>query len=600
MTFKSVSRGEAERMSSADRTANTMSTQSEIDLEAKKVADRILRARYLAAGVLINTELEIFHFCGSAGAYLEPPLGKANFNLLKMAREGLMLPLRSVIQKAKKNDTTVRKQGVRFSHNGEFRKVNLEVIPIKTHGGNDPCYLVIFDPLVPPMDHEAKPGQRRRKKVEDNQVKILQEELDATRGYLQSLVEQHQAADEELQTAIEEIQSSNEELQSINEELQKAKKELELSNENLVTLNHELNHRNIELSVLNDDLNNLFGSVNMPILIMGKDLRIRRFTPQAERVLSLTATDVGRPISDIKLKLNFPNLEESIAEVISTLTVKERDVQDMQGRWYSMRIRPYITLGNTIDGAVILLVDIDDLKNYSETIVETIREPLLVLDGNLAVRKANRSFYEIFKVSPEETQNQFIYDLGNRQWDLPRLRKLLEEILPHNSQFQDFEVEHEFERIGRRTMLLNARALRRKNSRAPLILLVIEDVTERKQTRELRESEDRYRTLFSVVPVGVVVCDREAKIQQYNLRAVEIWGREPELWIEQHCDAMNLFRPDGTPLSLRQNPVEKAIRTGITINNQELLIGRPDGSRVAVIANFWERTAGNHRRRHRL
>lgn len=298
---------------------------------------------------------------------------------------------------------------------------------------------------------------------------------------MQSLIDQHEGANEELQSANEEIQSSNEELQSINEELETAKEELESSNEELATLNDELNTRNLELSILNDDLSNLLGSVNIPILMLGSDLSIRRFTPQAEKVLSIIPTDVGRPIGDIKLKINLPDLEELITEVIETGSFKTREVQDRQGRWYSMHVRPYRTMDNRIEGAVILLIDIDDLKNYSEAIVETIREPLIVLDGDLRVRKANRAFYDTFKVSPEKTQNQYIYDLGNRQWDIPKLRTLLEEILPQNSQFQDFEVEHKFEDIGLRTMILNARRLQQESSRSPLILLVIEDITERKK-----------------------------------------------------------------------------------------------------------------------
>ncbi|MBA3247079.1 MAG: PAS domain-containing protein, partial [Pyrinomonadaceae bacterium] len=163
----------------------------------------------------------------------------------------------------------------------------------------------------------------------------LQEELAATREYTQSLVEQHEAANEELQSANEEIQSSNEELQSVNEELETAKEELESSNEELTTLSDELQNRNQELTILNDDQSNLFVSVSLPIVMLGNDLRIRHFTPQAEKVLSLIATGVGRPVGDIKPNINVPDLEELIAEVIQTVSVKECEVQHKHGRWYS-------------------------------------------------------------------------------------------------------------------------------------------------------------------------------------------------------------------------------------------------------------------------
>jgi two-component system CheB/CheR fusion protein len=589
-SFKSVSGSAGLQKAATGQRTNYVGMQIRTEHDAQKEADRILLARYSPASALINADLEILQFRGSASAYLEPPSGKATFNLLKMAREGLMLPLRSAIQKARKDDTTVRKEGVRVNYDGESQMINLEVIPIKSIAARERCFLVVFEP-VPSQNQDqetrrrgAKAGQPKRKIGRASEAARLQEELAATREYMQSLVEQHEAVNEELQSANEEVQSSNEELQSINEELETAKEELESSNEELATLNDELHNRNLDLSVLNGDLNNLFGSVNIPILMLGSDLRIRRFTPQAEKVLSLIATDVGRPIGDIKLKINIPDLEELIAEVISTISVKEREVQDRQGRWYSMQIRPYRTLDNKIDGAVVVLIDIDDLKNYSEAIVETIREPLIILDESLRVRRANRAFYETFKVSPEETQNQFIYDLGNRQWDIPKLRTLLEEVLPQNSQFQDFEVEHEFESIGLRTMLLTARRLQQESIRVPLILLVIEDITERKQTMALRESEDRYRTLFSSVPVAVLVCDRNAVIQHYNQRAVELWGREPESGVE-HYGSMKLFLPDGAQLPFSQSPIVRALRAGISANNMEMSIERSDGSRIAAIAN---------------
>jgi len=483
---------------------NYLNEQLRTEHDAQKEADRILLMRFSPAGVVINAEMEILQFRGSTGAYLEPPVGKATLNLLKMAREGLMLPLRAAIQKAKKDDLTIRKEDVRVNYNGDSREITLEVIPIKDLTATERCFLVLFEPVAEINRHKRLAGRQKaeapsgkgtdKQQTEIVQAARLQEELSVTREYMQSLIEQHEATNEELQSANEEIQSSNEELQSINEELETAKEELESGNEELTTLNDELHNRNQELATLNDDLSNLFGTVNLPILMLGRDLRIRRFTPQAEKVLSLIATDVGRPVSDFQRNINVPDLEELIVEVIDTVSVREREVQDRNGHWYLMQVRPYRSL-NKIDGAVVVLVDIDDLKNYSQAIVETIREPLIVLDERLQVRTANQAFYQKFQVTPEQTENKFIYDLGNSQWNIPALRRLLEDLLPQNNQFQDFEVEHEFDQIGHRTMLLNARRLELKGGRSQLILLAIEDITESKQTQELRESEARYEAL---------------------------------------------------------------------------------------------------------
>ena len=529
--------------------------------DAEKEADRILLARYAPASVLIDADMEILQFRGSTGAYLEAPSGRATLNLLKMAREGLMLPLRTAIQKAKKDDATVKKEGVRIRHDAESRQVNLEVVPIKGLAAPERCFLVLFEQSHPQnlgqeIELREEKAGRTKRKTEDRQVERLQEELAATREYMQSLVEQQEAANEELQSSSEEIQSSNEELQSINEELETAKEELESSNEELTTLNDELHNRNQELTLLNDDLNNLHLSVNIPILMLGADLRIRRFTPQAEKVLSLIAADVGRPIGDIKLKINVPDLEEFIFEVIDTISAKEREVQDAEGRWYAMRVRPYKTLDNRIDGATIALVDIDALKrseveiresrDYAEAITHTTRDPLLVLNADLRVYTANEAFYNTFEVSPSESEGCLIYELGNRQWDVPRLRELLEDLLPQNSVFNDFEVTHDFENIGRRTMLLNARRLTDIAGQPARILLGIQDITALLRFQaETRRSEIRYRRLFEATQDGVLlIAPNTRKILDANPFMTELLGYTRDELLGKELFEIGLLKSD--------------------------------------------------------
>lgn len=304
------------------------------------------------------------------------------------------------------------------------------------------------------------------------------------------IIEEQEATNQELKAANEEILSSNEELQSSNEELETAKEEIQATNEELNTMNDELHRRNLEAIQVSSDLQNLIGSTNIPILMLGSDLHIRRFTPLAQSILHLIPTDVGRPLRDINHNLNVPDLELQILEVINTLTVKEQEIQDQEGHWYDLRIRPYRTFDNRIDGAVVMLVDIDALKrsteqlresrNYAEAIVETVREPLLILNKDLQVQTANQSFYQMFQVTAAETEQCLLIELGNGQWNIPRLREMLEEILPHDTQLQDFEVEHDFEQMGHRIMLLNARTMTQAEN-GKSILLAIEDITERKR-----------------------------------------------------------------------------------------------------------------------
>jgi two-component system CheB/CheR fusion protein len=270
--------------------------------------------------------------------------------------------------------------------------------------------------------------ERRGKSVELRQVQQVQDELIATRHYLQSIIEEQGATNEELQSANEEILSSNEELQSINEELETAKEELQSTNEELTTVNEELQNRNLELSRTNDDLNNLLASVNMAIVMLSSDLRIRRFTPAAGRILNIIPTDVGRPITDLRPVIHVPNLGELIAEVLDSVTGQSRDVSDNDGRTYSMSIRPYRTSDNRIDGAVLTLVDteairrgFDPSRSYREfiqTAIDMVDDAMAVVDLDFQVRYANRPFRELFDGSAGEHGRGFPLD--------PSLRSVIE------------------------------------------------------------------------------------------------------------------------------------------------------------------------------
>jgi two-component system CheB/CheR fusion protein len=459
--------------------------------DIQKHADRIVLSQHSPAGVVINREYEVLQFRGRTGPFLEHAHGEANLSLLKMAREGLMIGLRAAVTRAMKQNVRVREESVSVKQNGGFQAVNLEVVPFQVPPGRERFYLVLFE-LTPPV--AKKPGRARvltergRKAIESAELARMREDLASTRESLQAIIEEQEATNEELRSANEEIMSSNEELQSTNEELETAKEELQSTNEELATLNDELESRNTELEHVNNDLHNLLASVNIPIVMVGGDLRIRRFTAVAEKMLNVIPGDVGRPLTDINLKVVVPNLAQLVTEVIDSLQTRDLEAQDTDGHWWSLRVRPYKTTDNKIDGAVVALLDINVLKSsiekvgeqraFAEAIVNTVREPLVVLDHDLVVQNVNQSFYQSFQVKPEETLNRRIYELGNGQWDIPKLRILLEDILPQNSSFQDFTVEHVFPQIGKKKMVLNARRLTSEDGETRLILLAIEDLTE--------------------------------------------------------------------------------------------------------------------------
>ena len=549
------------------------------ELNAQREADRVIINQFAPPGVLISADLQVLQFRGPTGAYLEPPRGKATFDVLKMARGGLMLPLRAVINKAKKSNSTARRDHVRVQQNGKTRTVNLKVIPLKHV--RERCFLIMFEDATKGgtrrvVNSRSGAGQTPRRtgtKEESRHISDLETDLAETRDYLQSMQEQHEAANEELQASNEEVQSANEELQSVNEELETSKEELESANEELTTVNEEMANRNTELSRLNSDLINLQTSTRLAIVLLGRNLTIRRFSVQAEKHFDLLATDVGRPIGNIRHNLVFEerrsktgfasavpphqhieepqagwqvkqserrapdaadypsDLETFIADVIAAVREREREVRDMDGRRYSLRVRPYFTLDDKVDGAVLVLVDITDLKRseqtiaaareYAETIIETMREPLLVLDGQLRVESANRSFYRTFRVAPAETIGKTLYELGNGQWNIPQLRTLLQDILPQNNIMNDFQVEHTFEHLGRRSMLLNARRMDNPTGTTQRILLAIEDITERRQAEA---AQTRLAAIIESSDDAIVSQDMDGVIASWNVGAEWLFG----------------------------------------------------------------------------
>ena len=240
--------------------------------------------------------------------------------------------------------------------------------------------------------------------------------------------------------------------------------------------------------------NNVIASTEIATLFLDNDLRIRDYTPAITKVINLIKTDIGRPVGDIVSNLEYGNLLGDVKEVLDTLVFNEKEIRDKKGSWYLMRILPYRTVDNIIDGAVITFFDITERKGleqmaqdarvYAESIVDTVQESLLTLDKDLRVISANSSFYSTFQVSSEETLNKFIYDIGSGQWDIPSLRELLEDILPKNTHFKNFEVDHVLTGIGRKVMSLNARRIYQQGTSTERVLLAIEDMTERKRAAE--------------------------------------------------------------------------------------------------------------------
>jgi two-component system CheB/CheR fusion protein len=338
-----------------------------VPAELQREADRLLLARYAPPAVVINEQFEILQSRGRTGPFLELPSGKASLNLLKMARPGIAFELHKAIEEARKTGIETSRENVELEEEGT-RVTTVRVIPFRTPVQQHNSFLTVFEPKAAAsagsgISQPLAPAEETEK---DRQIVQLKQELGGTKEYLQSIIESQEATNEELQSANEEIQSGNEELQSTNEELQTSKEELESANEELHTVNEEMQHRNELLSQLNNDLTNLLNSMNVAMVMVSADLSVRRFTPQATATLGLMASDVGRPIPRLRLKIDAIKLERMMLDVMTEAQARQFDLQDHEGRRHRLRINPYRTLDNRIDGVVLSIVGTNDTADSGD------------------------------------------------------------------------------------------------------------------------------------------------------------------------------------------------------------------------------------------
>ena len=486
---------------------------SQAPTDFQKEADRILLGRFAPPAVLVNQNLDIVQFRGRTSAYLEAPPGEPTANVMKMAREGLFLELRSALSEVKKSGKGVRRKGLRMVTDTTIRDIELEILPVRPPGDDVGCFLIVF--------HEADPKEREASIVDgagptatgptatttttNAETQHLRQELVATKEYLQSLAEQQDAANEELRSANEEILSSNEELQSTNEELETAKEELQSANEELTTVNEQLQHRNIELTQVNNDLTNLLSSTNMPLVMVGSDLRIRRFTTAAKRILRLLPTDLGRPIGDIRASFDFGELDALVSDVIESVQPLEREVRDGDGCWFNLRISPYRTSDNRIDGAVIVMIDVDQLRRNQEelerqagvlrqqaALIELSHDAIIVRDADNRVLYWNQGAAEMYGHSVEQAR-------GKR---LDELLEMDESAWTDSNAALDsagsWEGElHQWDSDGHELLVHSREILIRDAQGARSTVLSIQrDVTETKRALSALKRADRQKDLF--------------------------------------------------------------------------------------------------------
>lgn len=409
------------------------------------------------------------------------------------------------MRRAVEQDLPVQLEKLQVRDGDQTQEATLEVLPMHNAGSRWRCYLVLFvasGAAVGPRDAgtakflPAEIGEEEK----DHVITQLRQDLSSTKLYLQSLLEERDAKNQELISANEEIQSANEELQSTNEELETTKEELQSSNEELQTVNDELQNRNSVLTQTTNDLSNLLNSVNLPVLMLSNEFNIRHFTPQTQRLMNVRSSDVGRPFGDIRLNLHIDHLEPLFADVLDTLAPREIEVQDRDGHWYLLRVRPYRTTDNKIDGLVVVLVDIDqlrrsqqdlrDARDFARSVIENIPLPLVVVDSELRIRSANDAFCSLSGTSHQALERRLLPDLAAVLWGMEQpLRSMLEELRAGNGGNKSFEFEHRTPDETSKVLQIRGCALQPDGEQ--FLLVTFEDITAHKEVERLLKAESQ-------------------------------------------------------------------------------------------------------------
>jgi len=375
---------------SITRSETDVRDASKLPLSLQVLADQLVLQRYAPPAVLVNDKGDIFYVSGRTGKYLEPAAGKANWNIFAMAREGLRLEIAGAFRKALCRSGCVTLHGLKVGTNGAEQCLDVTVQRLDEPGPLQGLVMIVFIDVAAPVAAEAplrapKPHARST---------ALEQELLRVRAEARATREEMQTSQEELRSANEELQSTNEELQSTNEELTTSKEEMQSMNEELQTLNTELQVKVDELSRASNDMKNLLESTDIATLFLDKDLRVRRFTTQATKIIKLIPGDVGRPITDLVSDLNHPTLAADVRDVLRTLVATEKPVAARDGRWFTVRIMPYRTLDDRIDGVVITFADITAAKTLEAKLRDrqaTLEDRAAGRSGKTAKGKTGRS-----------------------------------------------------------------------------------------------------------------------------------------------------------------------------------------------------------------
>jgi len=459
------------------------------------LARQALLDAYAPASVLVNARQEGLYYFGPIDRYLKVAAGEASRNLYAMARDGLRTKLRAAIRQAAREHTPVTIGRVRMQRETDAVTVRLSVAPVGSDG-EELLLVSFFD------EPEQKKNGRDAVEADDPaHVTELEQELEATRRDLEGAIHDFEATNDELTASNEEAMSVNEELQSTNEELETSKEELQSLNEELTALNSQLSETIEHQRATANDLRNTMNSSEIAMLFLDGNLKIRLFTPAASAMFNVIASDIGRPLADLARRINDPRLLADAADVLDDRVSPNREVEADNGAWYTRRIVPYRNQDDQAEGVVITFTDISDGKaaeraieaarSYSDSIIDTIGQPLVVLDAELRVISASRSFYVTFLLGPEETVGRRLDQVGDGGLDSAALRDFLGRLTRGERAIEEHPIDVDLPVGGARRLLANALEIRDDSLAGRKILVTIDDVTERLRVSEALEEARR-------------------------------------------------------------------------------------------------------------
>jgi two-component system CheB/CheR fusion protein len=444
-------------------------------------AEQVLLANLAPPSVLINERGDIAYFHGRTGRFLEPPSGEPITNVFSMLRKGLRLELPAALRQAARRAEPVVHSGLQVASDNGFISVRLTVRHLSDPPPVRDMYLVTFE--VEPEPSAKRKSSARPDAQPTQRIGELELELQNTRENLQGTIEELETSNEELKSTNEELQSTNEELQSANEELETSREEMQSLNEELQTVNSELEERNRALSQANDDMQNLLNSTDVATVFLDDNLVIKRFTTQARKVFSLIDTDIGRPISDLSANLEYDGFVRDARDVLQSLVFQEREIRTKDGAWRLMRIMPYRTAENVIDGLVMTFIDIHRVKvkeeetesarRLAEMTVEAIPASVMVLDAEMRVVSANQAFLELFRTTLKRAVGESVQILADGALDSPEFLTPLSEVLNNGTEMRERPLQTQGQRVVQQPLAVSARRMATEPGKSGLVLVMV-------------------------------------------------------------------------------------------------------------------------------